>query len=932
MDGRTGDGPVVGDVWTRVLTSPTTRRYWRFYYTGSGFFSDLRIYTWGITGEALIEGDTQWIPAPLTIDDDDATYHFVEVGNTECWRGQLLDNYQLGTARLVIGCETAGARTYDLEGQTLDDIVADTGTVVGTFTFTATGSYTADTVLLNVAGASGYQFYRLVGPDENRRLYTVNLFSPVNISADEVEAIIDEHIADPTDAHDASAVSLLDTAGLFAAANVEAALAEGGLKTWGYQAHGNTGTTETFSAATAWHSATLNDNCTFTLTANPSGTVSSLFLELLQDGTGGRTITLPSSVTNKTELEADQDTTLDTTSLLVLLSRDGGTTWYGGWWGGSGGSDLTIEDEGTPLATAATTLDFVGAGVTASGTGVTKTITIPGASGIDLDDLGDVTITAPAEDDDLRYNGSVWVNDPRKWEVVTDGEDVFVWEDDDLVYEWSSDMVQHGDIDHSGITGVGGSLTVENEGTPLTTAATTLDFVGAGVTASGTGAEKTITIAGGFDPDTMLPWIILIIPMVQDPDATTGTWAITAFTATFNTPWVGPNGGTSVSADALFNSSSAQNDAIAWDVILAAGTWDRHIHVRKSTNTGIVTLQQAGADMGTAYTYAAAAAYVKVSITGWTVASTGKKRMNFKMATKNASSSGYIGGVLGHQLSTHRVDAWHPPVADGGGVIPAADTSLEALYNGTDGVVDPYQIGAATFDGSTWTVYGSNPVIAPGGGGTWDDAHVKDPALDWDGSQYVVWYAGHNGTEWAIGRATASSITGTWTKDATNPVFEKDAGPAFDDSGVLFPVVLHEPSDTGKEYKLWYGGDPGGGGATTVGYAYSSGRHRVDPSRPGHRGRGGRDVERHGYVAGWHLQGRRDVLPVRQRSAGHDEPTLAGRVVDVHRSRGHVHRGQREPNPPRPLQRLGHVAATHRQHDQRHRWRDGDQHGGVERQ
>ena len=43
-----------------------------------------------------------------------------------------------------------------------------------------------------------------------------------------------------------------------------------------------------------------------------------------------------------------------------------------------GGSGLTVEDEGTPLSTAATTLDFVGTGVTASGTGATKTITIPG--------------------------------------------------------------------------------------------------------------------------------------------------------------------------------------------------------------------------------------------------------------------------------------------------------------------------------------------------------------------------------------------------------------------------------------------------------------------------------------------------------------------------------------------------------------------------
>jgi hypothetical protein len=42
---------------------------------------------------------------------------------------------------------------------------------------------------------------------------------------------------------------------------------------------------------------------------------------------------------------------------------------------------LTVDDEGTPLATAATTLNFTGLGVTASGTGATKTITIPGGVG-----------------------------------------------------------------------------------------------------------------------------------------------------------------------------------------------------------------------------------------------------------------------------------------------------------------------------------------------------------------------------------------------------------------------------------------------------------------------------------------------------------------------------------------------------------------------
>ena len=87
----------------------------------------------------------------------------------------------------------------------------------------------------------------------------------------------------------------------------------------------------------------------------------------------------------------------------------------------SGGSALTIKDEGSALATAASSLNFVGSGVTASGTGADKTITISGG---------------------------------------------------------------------------GSAITIKDEGSALSTAASSINFVGAGVTASGTGADKTITISG----------------------------------------------------------------------------------------------------------------------------------------------------------------------------------------------------------------------------------------------------------------------------------------------------------------------------------------------------------------------------------------------------------------------------------------------------
>ena len=54
------------------------------------------------------------------------------------------------------------------------------------------------------------------------------------------------------------------------------------------------------------------------------------------------------------------------------------------------------------------------------------------------------------------------------------------------------------DVDGNlGLTSAGTSITVQDEGSTLSTAAETLNFVGSGVTASGTGTTKTITISGG---------------------------------------------------------------------------------------------------------------------------------------------------------------------------------------------------------------------------------------------------------------------------------------------------------------------------------------------------------------------------------------------------------------------------------------------------
>lgn len=73
------------------------------------------------------------------------------------------------------------------------------------------------------------------------------------------------------------------------------------------------------------------------------------------------------------------------------------------------GSGVDVEDEGTPEATGATTLNFVGAGVTAAdmGAGVVD-ITIPGGGASALNDLSDVDTTGAASGNVLTYDGAQW--------------------------------------------------------------------------------------------------------------------------------------------------------------------------------------------------------------------------------------------------------------------------------------------------------------------------------------------------------------------------------------------------------------------------------------------------------------------------------------------------------------------------------------------
>lgn len=103
---------------------------------------------------------------------------------------------------------------------------------------------------------------------------------------------------------------------------------------------------------------------------------------------------------NATSIDAlsDVDTTTASPSTGQALVWDGSQ-----WEPGTVGGQITVQDEGSALSTAASTINFVGSGVVASGTGSTKTITIAGSSG-GLSDI--VNDTSPQLGGNLDLNSN----------------------------------------------------------------------------------------------------------------------------------------------------------------------------------------------------------------------------------------------------------------------------------------------------------------------------------------------------------------------------------------------------------------------------------------------------------------------------------------------------------------------------------------------
>lgn len=304
-------------------------------YTLGGTMASASHYA-GVTAVFAIAGPSvpAWdVPAPKTVDDDDATYQ--EVEGPDVLRVDLGAAFRIVRARLLIGSEDPGTVTYRIRAGNAADFSDAVEVVVKTFD--VTGSFTADDVEFLWSTAEEYRYFELSGTDETRRIYSFELYEPWGFLGEDhghdgLQEQIDE-INEQLDNLDAPVGFVTK--------------ALGGQET--VFDHGDTGATETVDPADGnVHLLRLDDDCTITLTAPGHSDACAILVRLQQDGTGGWTVTWPGSVEWPDGVAPTLSTDPDAVDFVSLITTDDGTIWFGLAAGGGGGTPATtVESETT---------------------------------------------------------------------------------------------------------------------------------------------------------------------------------------------------------------------------------------------------------------------------------------------------------------------------------------------------------------------------------------------------------------------------------------------------------------------------------------------------------------------------------------------------------------------------------------------------------
>ncbi len=161
-------------------------------------------------------------------------------------------------------------------------------------------------------------------------------------------------------------------------------------------------------------------------------------------------------------------------------------------------------------------------------------------------------------------------------------------------------------------------------------------------------------------------------------------------------------------------------------------------------------------------------------------------------------------GLVG---SWDRFEAMHPYVIYDNGV-------FRMYYNGHDGA-EQRIIYATSPDGTNWTRYTALPMVNPGMPGEWDDDELGPMCVLVAGGSYHMWYTGWN-TAGDFGIGYATSPNGIWWyPSASNPILAPGGSGEWDDVLIAVPVVTYVDSLVmyyggydGSVFQTGYAGTP----------------------------------------------------------------------------------------------------------------------------
>jgi predicted GH43/DUF377 family glycosyl hydrolase len=169
----------------------------------------------------------------------------------------------------------------------------------------------------------------------------------------------------------------------------------------------------------------------------------------------------------------------------------------------------------------------------------------------------------------------------------------------------------------------------------------------------------------------------------------------------------------------------------------------------------------------------------------------------------------------GNPVLTGQLGTWHAYLGMSSVLYNSDSSRYEMWFTCGAQASYPYTIGFAwSYDGISWNVDSSNPVLTPTPG-AWDAYTVIAPYVLRENGQYKMWYSGSATPAFLLKIGYATSPDGiNWTKHPSNPVLEPGSA-LWESESVTYPCIM--PYSNG--YKMWYGGYSTS--ETGIGYATS---------------------------------------------------------------------------------------------------------------